>query len=252
MNVEFHNIRTMDNIFNKKFIVAGIVVLFLIVAYLAIFKYEWAVVYIGVLLSGGILIAIAVNSIALCAKKAAEMVEKAKKEANEPKLSKGEFLEYINNCGKVITGAELSELVDKRAKRVDLHSLERLVKEMGYEIMAVCEQCIYFSGKYHEYKLYTKWMRDCQTNYMWVRVKYRVHKEDLNDYLAIANNLTKEMDAVKAFIVPSPNAIGEYRIEIAADTFYSGNERVDNVILSLIHLVQLAEQRMLEMKNEKK
>lgn len=237
----------MDSPINKKFIVAGVVVLLLILAYLAILKFEWAVVCIGVLLSGGILIAIAVNSIASYAKKSVEMVEQAKKDVSEPKLSMSEFLEYIKSCGKIITGAELSELVDKSSKCVDVYSLERLLKKMGYNVIAVSEGYIYFCGKQHEYKLCTKWIRNRQTNYMWLRVKYRVHKEYLNDYVAIAHNLTKEIETVKAFVVPSTNEKGEYRIEIAADTLYSGNERIDGVILSLIYHIQSAEQRMAEM-----
>jgi NADH/NAD ratio-sensing transcriptional regulator Rex len=55
-----------------------------------------------------------------------------------------EFLEYIKSCGKIITSAELSELVDKRSKRVDLNYLGKLIKDMGYNVIAVCEGCIYF------------------------------------------------------------------------------------------------------------
>lgn len=237
---------------NKRIIVAGVVALLLIWAYLILTGFERAQVYIWLLLSGGIFLAIAVNSIAISAENAADKIQKAKQDAGEPKLSMKEFLEYIKSCGKIITDAELSELVDKRSKRIDLNYLERLIKDMGYNVIAVCEGCIYFCGKHHDYKLYTRWMRDSQTNYMWVRVKYRVHKEDMNKYVAIAHNLTKEIETVKAFVTPSTNEKGEYRIEIAADTLYSGNERVDGVILSLIYHIQLAEQRMTEMRKEMK
>ena len=74
----------------------------------------------------------------------------------------------------------------------------------------------------------------------------------MNNYVAIAHNLTKEIETVKAFITPSTNEKGEYRIEIASDTLYSGNERIDEVILSLIYHIQLAEQRMAEMRKEMK
>ena len=144
---------------------------------------------------------------------------------------------------------KISEFLDRLCpKPADREYMERIWSALGFTVDASFEQCIY----YHHYKLYYEWMDDCQQNYIRIRCKFRVCKEDFDKFLVIANNINKEFKVVKAFVRPSCKEEGHYSLEIAADTFISGIDGMTDFCIVKAHLVHLrtAVRRVVEMNKD--
>ena len=143
---------------------------------------------------------------------------------------------------------KISELLDTYPRPIEQEYWERLMMLMCRRIDAVYNQYIFFG----RYKLYHEWMDDYERNFVWVRLKYRVWREELADFQIIADRINMEMKTVKAFISPSSNAIGHYRLELAVTSFLSGNDIVYdlNVMQALIAHLRSAGRRVIEMKKD--
>jgi hypothetical protein len=144
---------------------------------------------------------------------------------------------------------KISELLDRLCpKPVDREYMERIWSALGFSVDASSEQCIY----YHHYKLYYEWMDDYQQNYIRISCKFRVHKEEFDKFLVIANNINKEIKVVKAFVHPSSKEEGQYRLEIVADSFLSGIDKMTDICVlnALLAHLRSAGRRVMEMKKD--
>lgn len=142
----------------------------------------------------------------------------------------------------------ISEILYTDPRPINQEYWERLIMLMGREIDAVNNQYIFFG----RYKLYHEWISDFERNFVWICLKYRVWKEELEDFQIIADRINREMKTVKAIISPSRNAIGHYRLELAVTSFLSGNDMMYdlNVMQALIAHFRAAEKRVIEMKKD--
>ena len=140
---------------------------------------------------------------------------------------------------------KISELIIREPKQVDREYMERIWSALGFSVDASSERCIY----YHHYKLYYEWMDDYQQNYIRISCKFRVYKEGLDKFKVIANNINKEFKVVKAFVCPDCKEEGQYRLEIAADSFLPGIDMSEdfNSMRAIFTLLRTAGKRVVEM-----
>lgn len=232
----------MNKKLNKRIIVAGVVALLFIWVCLAFNNFDWAVLYAWILIGGGIMVVVAANIVVLAAKN-------GENDMFEPKISKQELMDLYRENQPVVRVEDLCEVVGKKKFVYSAEDVPQVLEKMGYTVDAVEDGFVFFKDSENKYRLFTQWIHTFQTNYLQLYTTYNVEQGELDLFKRLAAEINDRMRMVKMFV--SEDESGN-SLCIAVETFYSGADLLQDVLIPLIDFEERARDRFVVLRNQAK
>lgn len=220
----------MNKKLNRRIIVAGVIALLFIWVCLAFNNIDWAMLYAWILIGGGICVLVATNIIILAAKN-------GENEMFEPKITKAELVELYRQNQAVVRLEDLQKALGGKKRVACSQDVSKVLEKMGFTINGVEGNYIYFKDNNNKYSLFTQWIHSYQTNYLGLYTEYNVNAEDVDLFTRLAADITDHFRIVKMTVCENGN---DKSLCITADTFYSGEEQLQNVIVPLVDMAEKA------------